>query len=53
MTSHCLDFADDIALLDESTTTAASHLTALAEQAGGVGLLVNMDKTKYMTVAAT
>jgi len=60
-----LDFKDDIALLDKSTTTASSHLTALAEQASGVphstGLLgeggdlvqMNMDKTKYMTVATT
>jgi len=49
---HDLDFADDIALLEESTTTASSHLTALAEQTSGVGLQVNMDKTKYMTVVA-
>jgi len=32
---------------------ASSHLTAFAEQASGVRLQVNMDKTTYMTVATT
>jgi len=31
----------------------SSHLTALIEQAGGVGLQMNMDKTKYIIVATT
>jgi len=48
---HDRDFVDNITLLDESTTTASNHFTTLAQQVSGVGLQVNMDKTKYMTFA--
>jgi len=40
-----LDFADDIALLDEWTMRASSHITALAKLASRVGLQVNMDNS--------
>jgi len=33
-----LDFADDIALLDDSADGARNHLVALAEGAGRVGV---------------
>ena len=48
-----LDFADDIALLDSSEDGAREHLNCLSEQAKYVGLHVNMDKTKFMSVPPT
>jgi len=43
-----LDFADDIALLDEDSESEKSHLSSIMIQASHVGLKVNMPKTKCM-----
>ena len=43
-----MDFADDIALLDEDSESAKSHLSSVMKQASHVGLKVNMPKTKCM-----
>ena len=47
-----LDFADDIALLDESADTAGRHLESLVEEAEQVGLRLNVEKTKFMAIPA-
>lgn len=44
-----LDFADDIALLDETESKATDHIKQVAEYAGQVGLRLNVDKTKFMS----
>ena len=41
------DYADDIALLVNSTTQAKSLLHSLEQAAGGIGIHVNADKTEY------
>ena len=42
------DYADDIALLANILTQAASLLHCLEQAAGGIGLHVNVHKTEYM-----
>ena len=42
------DYADDIALLANTTAQAEFHLHNLERAAGGIGLHVNVDKTEYM-----
>ena len=42
------DYADDIALLSNSPTQAESLLHSLEQIACGIGLHLNIDKTKYM-----
>ena len=42
------DCADDIALLANTPAQAESLLRSLERAAGGIGLLVNADKTEYM-----
>jgi hypothetical protein len=43
------DFADDIALLERFTSIANEQLRKLSEEARQVGLVINIDKTEYMT----
>src|SRR5580692_8565726 len=45
-----VDFADDIALLDESASSAAGHIESLKEQAEHVGLKLNVEKTKFIAI---
>ena len=40
--------ADDIALLTNTPTQDESQLNSLKQAAGGIGLHVDVDKTKYM-----
>ena len=47
-----LDFADDIALLDDSNDNAQKHLRKLNEVAKQVDLKINIDKTTYMASAS-
>ena len=42
------DYADDIVLLGNTPTQAKSPLHSLERAAGGIGLLVNADKTEYI-----
>ena len=48
-TINDLDFADDIALLENSIELANKQLQKLANVAKEVGLEINVDKTEYMT----
>ena len=41
-------YADDIVLLANAPTQAESLLHSPEQEAGGVGLVVNADKTEYM-----
>ena len=41
-----LDFADDIALFDDSISSAVSHVERLEAEASSVGLRINYGKTK-------
>ena len=41
------DYADDIALLANTPTQAESLLYSLEKAAGGIGVDVNADKTRY------
>jgi hypothetical protein len=43
-----LDFADDIAMLENSIQLANAQLEKLAEEASKVGLEINVEKTEYM-----
>jgi len=43
-----LDFADDIALLEDSLHNMQQPTTALEEEASRVGLYINLDKCKVM-----
>ena len=43
-----VDYADDIALLANTTTLAESLLHSLERAAAGIGLYVNADKTEYL-----
>ena len=45
-----LDFADDIALLESSTTRAQSQLTRTADAAADLGLVISAPKTEFMTI---
>jgi len=45
---HDLDFADDIVLLDSDSERANEHLTCLQDNAGYVGLVINLMKTKAL-----
>ena len=45
-----LDFADDIALIDESWASMQLTTSVLQEEASKVGLHINPDKCKVMTV---
>ena len=42
------DYADDIALLADTSAQAESLLHSLERAAGSIGLYVNADKTQYM-----
>ena len=42
------DYTDDIAFLAQTPTQTESLQHSLEQAAGGIGLLVNEDKTKYM-----
>ena len=42
------DYADDIEILANALTQAESLQHSLEQTAGGIGLNVNADKTKYM-----
>ena len=42
------DYADDIALLENTPTQAETQLHSLERAAAGIGLHVNADKTEYM-----
>ena len=44
-----LDFADDIALLDDNINTAILHFNKIKTEAERVGLQINNEKTKYIT----
>ena len=43
-----LDFADDIALLENNTQRASEQINTLSEEATKVGLNINIDKTEVM-----
>ena len=43
-----LDFADDIAMLENSIQLANAQLEKLAEEASKVGFEINVEKTEYM-----
>ena len=45
-----LDFADDIALLESSTSRPQTQLTKTAEAAADLSLVISASKTEYMTV---
>ena len=45
----CLAFADDLALLASSVEIAVKQLNILKHQAAKVGLLLSLEKTKYLT----
>ena len=45
-----VDFADDVALLSEDIRTATELLHRVESAAANIGLFVNVDKTKVMTV---
>ena len=45
------DYADDIALLANTSGQAESLLHSLERAAGGKGLHVNADKTEYMSTS--
>ena len=45
-----VDFADDIALLSEDIRTATELLLRVESAAANIGLFVNVDKTKVMTL---
>jgi hypothetical protein len=47
-----LDFADDIALLSTWRSDMQSKINALHENAGIVGLNINVDKTKGMAIGS-
>ena len=42
------DYADDIALLVNTSAQAESLMHSLEKAAGGIGLHVNADKTEFM-----
>ena len=44
-----LDFADDVALLDDSLDQAQKHLESVADECKKIGLEINLKKTKYST----
>jgi len=44
-----LDFADDIALLENSFEQAQAQLNTVAEEASRIGLVINTQKTEFMT----
>ena len=44
-----LDFADDIALLENSFEQAQAQLNTVAEEAVEIGLVLNTQKTEFMT----
>ena len=48
-TINHLAYADDIALIDSSTSQANKHIKLLEKEALRVGLSINWEKTKYMT----
>ena len=41
-----LDFADDITLLESSTSLARSQLTKIADAAADIGLIISVSKTR-------
>ena len=45
-----LDFADDIALLESSISSAQDQLTRTAAAAECLGLIISIPKTEYMTI---
>ena len=45
-----LDFADDIGLLESSIPRAQKQLSTTADSAAAVGLMINTDKTEYLTL---
>ena len=47
-----LDFADDIALIDDSWSNVQFITSVLQEEASKVGLFINPDKCKMMTTSA-
>uniref|UniRef100_A0A914PN33 Reverse transcriptase domain-containing protein n=1 Tax=Panagrolaimus davidi TaxID=227884 RepID=A0A914PN33_9BILA len=47
-----LDFADDIALLSQTLEGAQSLLDQVAEKCREVGLNINVDKTKWMSIVS-
>ena len=44
-----LDYADDIAVLDNSPVNLQQYIEALTQNAKEVGLYINVNKTKYMS----
>jgi hypothetical protein len=46
-----LDFADDIALLENSIPWAEQQLNTLSAEANEVGLEINLEKTEYMVIS--
>ena len=46
-----LDFADDIALIDDSWNSVQQTTSALMKEANKVGLYINADKCKLMTTS--
>jgi len=49
---HDLDFADDIALIDDSWSKMQLTTSVLQEEASKVRLSINPDKCKVMTTSA-
>ena len=45
-----LDFADDIALLESSIPRAQKQLSHTSDSAASVGLVINTDKTEFLTL---
>ena len=45
-----LDFADDIGLLESSIPRAQKQLSTTIDSAASVGLMINTDKTEYLTL---
>ena len=45
-----LDFADDIGLLESSIPRAQKQLSTTTDSAASVGLMINTDKTEYLTL---
>ena len=46
-----LDFADDIALIDDSWNSIQQTTSTLTKEANKVGLCINVDKCKLMTTS--
>jgi len=46
-----LDFADDIALIDDSWNSMQQTTSTLMKEANKVGLYINVDKCKLMTTS--